>query len=275
MKHTSINKQQPQPVKNRMPRLRRCVALCALLIALTLRAGDFNEEQLTFLRSVTSSYTAWQSVELNGKLHMDKLPVTASLKIYMERGRTLYISVRAPFIGEAGRIEIQGNRLTAVNKLKRKYVQEDLSNIAGPNFPVRMEDVQDFLLARAFILEYGTLSEQNQVLCNVYNEQDCWLLVPLAQPAGGSVRYGYTFDFQSRLQDLYVTTVSENYSALAQYNYNGKKTSIILNLQLRNKYYNAELELDAPKWEPSKALEPIDINKNWQRVDFRTFLRSF
>ena len=112
-------------------------------------------------------------------------------------------------------------------------------------------------------------------LCNVYDETDCWLLVPLTQPAGGSVRYGYAFDYQRRMQDLYVTTVSENYAALVAYSYSGRKTILDFDIHVRDKSYEATLTLDEPKWNPDKPLGPIEISDSWRRVDIRTFLKSF
>lgn len=250
-------------------------ALLSVIAMPVMAAGGFSADQTEFLNSVTESYTSWQSVELNGKLHMDRLPVSPGLKIYMERGQSIYISVRAPFLGEIGRLELHESGLTAVNKLKKVYVSEDLSRLKDKIPAMAIENIQDLLIARAFIAGHGTLSPANQNLCSLYNEQDCWLLVPLVQPEGGSVRYGYTFDFSGKLQDLYVTTVSGNYAALAEYSYNGKKTLIDFNLTLRDKSYEARLQFDAPKWNPSRSLTPISINKDWRQVDIPTFLRSF
>lgn len=254
---------------------RVCLVLAALLCALMPARAANDADGQTFLKALVASYTPWRSVELNGKLRMERLPLSPAVRIYMERGTKLYISVRAPFVGEVGRVEIDGTRLTAVNRMKRVWVREDIGEAVGTSLPVKVEDVQDLFLARVFLTDYGTLSTQNMSLCNVYDESDCWLLVPLTQPSGGSVRYGYTFDFQRRMQDLYVTTVSENYAALVEYTYGGKKTALGFNIQLKNKTYEADLTLDEPKWNPGKAMQPIEINDSWRRVDIRTFLKSF
>mgnify|MGYP002908447808 FL=1 len=59
-------------------------------------------EGQAFLNALAASYTPWSSVQLDGKLRMDKLPVSPSVRIYMEKGKKLYISVRAPFVGDDG-----------------------------------------------------------------------------------------------------------------------------------------------------------------------------
>lgn len=254
---------------------RLCVTLLTLLCALMPAWAANDADGQAFMKALADSYTPWRSVELNGKLHMERLPLSPSVRIYMERGSKLYISVRAPLLGEVGRLEIDGTQLTAANRMKRVWVREDIGEAVGTTLPIKIEDVQDLFLARVFLTDYGTLSTQNMGMCNVYDESDCRLLVPLTQPAGGSVRYGYTFDFQQRMQDLYVTTVSENYAALVEYTYEGKKTALGFNIQLKNKTYEADLTLDEPKWNPSKAMQAIEISDSWSRVDIRTFLKSF
>lgn len=100
---------------------RRFPALLLLAImALSARAADgFTASQLKFLNIIISSYTPWQSVELNGKLQMERLPLTPSVRIYMEYKQKIFISVRAPFVGEVGRVEIDSTQVVAVNRLKK------------------------------------------------------------------------------------------------------------------------------------------------------------
>ena len=250
------------------------ILLSLLCLASPVKAGN-NGSQKEFLQKVIARYKDWRSVELNGKLQMSRLPVSPSLKIYMERGSKIFISIRAPFMGEVGRLQIDGPSVTAVNKLKKVYVQEDLSALLGVSIPMKVEDVQDVLLARVFLTGSGTLSAADMNLCSVYDESDCMLLVPDQQPAGGSVRYGYTLDFDGNILDTYVTTVSENYAALLEYSSKGKKTEIDVSIQLKNKTYEALLQLDEPKWNPSKHMEPVEINTSWRRVSLSGFLKSF
>lgn len=252
--------------------------LLPLAIIVTLSAFNGlaqSSEQRNFYQKIISAYNAWQSVELNGKLSMDRLPLSPSLRIYMEKGSSILISVRAPFLGEVGRLEVDGTRLTAVNKMKKVYVMEDLSTLMGGIIPLSVEDVQDLLLSRAFLCGMGELSMQNFGQCSLYNESDCWLLIPVVQPADGAVRYGYTFDFSAKVQDLYVTTVNENYAALVEYGYNGSKTNLDVNVQITNKNYDARLQFDAPKWNPAKTLKPVEIDSRWRQVDIKTFVKSF
>lgn len=250
--------------------------LMLVVIPSGARGGtDFTAEQQAFLQQLTGGYHSWQRVELNGKLKMQELPLNPSLRIYMERGSKIYISVRAPFLGEVGRLELSGTGLTAVNKMRKVYVREDISALLGGNLPVRVEDIQDLLLGRVFLTGSGTLSAENQNECRLYDEGDCRLLIPKEQPAGGAVRYGYTIDYDVRLQDMYVTTVSGSYALLLEYGYEGKKSSIDVNVQLRSKSYAATLQFDAPKWDVANGMTAIDINPSWRRISISEFIKSF
>lgn len=98
------------------------------------------------------------------------------------------------------------------------------------------------------------------------------LLVPLIQSLDGRVRYGYTFDFNGLMQDMYATTESGSYSALAHYTYpGGNKTGIELDIQIKDKYYGAQMQLDKPKWNPTRSLEPVEINRNGNALTSRRF----
>lgn len=65
--------------------------------------------------------TDWESLAMQGKLQMDGLPTRLSVKVYMERDRSVIVSARAPILGEVARMEILGDSVTLVNKNSRTY----------------------------------------------------------------------------------------------------------------------------------------------------------
>ncbi len=61
---------------------------------------------------------------------------------------------------------------------------------------------------------------------------------------------------------------------MAHYTYpGGNKTGIELDIQIKDKYYGAQMQLDKPKWNPARSLEPVEINRKWKRVDIKTFFK--
>lgn len=248
-----------------------CRALTAILLFTASASSAFTTTEREFISKILNHYTLWNRVELNGKLHLAGLPVAPSLRIYMERDSKLLMSVRVPFMGEVGRLEVEGDSLLLVNKMNKVYVKESLA-AARDKVPLSLEAIQDMFLARVYLLDYGTLSATNATMMTLSQEPDCWILLPLSQPAGGLVQYGYTMNFDGTIQALYGTTIADDYSALVEYDYKNRKSSAEFTVVTRRKTYNATLTLDEPKWNV-RPMEPVEIRGNWQRVSLREFIK--
>ncbi len=244
-----------------------------LLLLLSVPCRAFTEEQRGFITKVLSHYNIWNRVELNGKLRMSGLPVSPTVRIYMERDSKLMMSVRVPFMGEVGRFEVNGDTLLVVNKINKIYIKESMT-AARDKVPLSLEAIQDIFLGRVYLYDCGTLKATNASMMTLSKESDCWLILPMSQPADGLVQYGYTMNFDGSIQDLYCTTISDDYSALVEYNYLGKKISSEFTVVARNKTYNATLELDEPRW-TARAMEPMAIKRDWRRVTPREFIKVF
>ena len=91
--------------------------LLALTMAVPACAQNFN----AVINDIIDSYMPWQSAEFSGKLKTDKLPVSPNVKIYMVRDSLLQISVRAPLLGEVGRLNLTHDEVLVVNKMKKIY----------------------------------------------------------------------------------------------------------------------------------------------------------
>ena len=232
-----------------------------------------SDEIYHYVDEMISGYKSWSRVELSGKLLMDRLPLRPTVKVYMEKDVCVRISVRAPFIGEAGRLEISGNNILGVNKLKKVYVSEDISDIAG-GLPLTVGNIQDILLARVFIVGSGTLSLQNfaQALVERYDSEN-WYIVPFNQPFPSGINYGFNAGDDCRLSLLYVTD-GNSLSGSLSYTYEGEKTDILCQVSRDNKNLEAELSFGAPKWNPSK-MDAFIPGSSYKRVGFSEFLRMF
>lgn len=242
-------------------------------------AGDvpvilLGAEKQTAMTSVTSGYSGWNTVLINGKLHADGLPLSPSMKIFMEKGRRIMISIRAPFVGEVGRAEIDRDSIMLVNKMKKVYVKESLSTLPE-NFPAGLDDIQCLLLGRIAIGGYGELDADNASLADFYPEAGGgWLIVPkeVTQPYGAS--YGYLTMADGRLQAFMATAAAGDDVATIIYGYSGLSTELMLSLRNGRKERGAEIELDLPKW-GARAFEPVSVNSKYRRTDFSGFFKSF
>lgn len=231
-------------------------------------------DQQRMARLITASYTPWQTVELSGSLHADKLPLNPSVKIIMEYNRMVQISVRAPFVGEVVRIDVSTDSIIAVNKLKRAYWAESLDE-AVKNMPLTVGALQDLLLERIFLLDAGTLSTDNHTRANISREPDCWLVVPGYQPMDGRVQYGFMVDDAGQLGATYITTDTGSHTALCEYVPEKDKTKIDVSVETDGKLFFASLKLNEPKW-GATLMKSAQIKSNYRRVySAGEFIKSF
>lgn len=231
-------------------------------------------QQQQMARLITSSYLAWQTVELNGSIHTDRLPLSPSVRIFMQRDQLLQISVRAPFVGEVARIDVTNDSITALNKLKRTYWVENLTD-AVAEFPLTLEAIQDLLLRRIFLLDAGTLSADNYNMVNISQETDCWLVVPHRQPMNGRIQYGFMVDDTGSLGATYVTTDTGSHTALCEYITEKGKTNLEVSVETDGKLFFARLRLNEPKWDAT-PMKPARIKSGYRQVySAGEFIRSF
>lgn len=123
--------------------------------------------------SITSRWLPWNSVSISGKLKMAGLPVSPSMKIYMKRDSALFISLRAPFMGEVGRAEILGDTIMVVNKMKKTYVKESIEK-ALDHYPGGLADLQDLILGRIVIPGKGLLESGHSPQLEIYEGKTAW-----------------------------------------------------------------------------------------------------
>jgi hypothetical protein len=222
---------------------------------------------------ILASYTDWQSVELNGKLYMESLPVNPSIRIYMERDSVLMISVRVPFKGEIGRIEIVGNELLAINRWNNVYCKETFSNIFKDNMPAKLSNLQDLFLARIFFLNGSTLNSENiDEMAFDGDSDDYWVVLPKTQPYSDIMQYGFITNKYGELTDIYSSTIGNALSVLVSYAYSKKNTEITIEAQTQKKTYSLRFKFDEPKWEASPMQSAV-ITSKMRQVGIKEFLQ--
>ncbi len=225
--------------------------------------------------SISSAYVDWSSVSISGKLKMEGLPVSPSVKIYMERDSSVLISLRAPFMGEVGRAEIYCDTLLVVNKMKKTFVKEPLSQVLA-HYPGTLSDVQNILLARPVIAGLGLLTPEIVEKVEIYQEADGqFSLLPVADVALEEFNYGYLVDGMARTAALLVLPLTKPDTMVSlTYGYGSKGYDLSVVYQSPDKKKGGTLELDFPDWNGS-PVQPIKLNDKYTRLDFPDFMKSF
>lgn len=264
-------------------------AVAALCISLSARAQQEDSDSTAFADAtvqlkgndartaasvITGTYRDWNKVTLSGKLHLDRLPISPSVKIYMEKGKRIIISLRAPLLGEVGTVDIQGNTFTMVNKMKRTYVQEDISGLVA-DLPVTLSDLQNIFLGRIFLPDEGTLSMKNYKKAQFYitEETDGWMVLPEHQPVEYDVSCGYTTYGNGRTRGIFVSTLDGLNQAAAGYEYDGGETEIYLDVKYKSTNRDFTFTIQKTDWN-GKPIAPAEITPKYKKLSLKEFFRS-
>ena len=238
-------------------------------------ALELDEEALEIVNKILNGYTEWQSASFTGKLRtsMLKLPVSPTVKIYMEKGELIQLSVSAPFIGEVGRAEITPNEVLVVNKYKKTYVRESAEAAMSRDRGL-LDQVQSLLLGRIVILGKGELSMGllKDVLFERQNNGE-WIVVPNREGEESELQYGYVVNANGRTQVLYGMMQGRTETATLTYDYSGGGMELGLDLQLPKKRIEGQLDFSSVKWGGNR-MSPINLDR-YQKVTFSEFVTNY
>lgn len=262
------------------------ILFSTILIILSLLGAAANgtaQVREEALDSILPKYSAWGTAELSAKLHAGGLPVTPTLKIYMKKGTDIDISVRAPFVGEVGRITLSGDSLLAVNKMKKVYALESISGIKY-DYPDFTDYIQSFLLGRVVVLNAGELAARNADFMDfteissdsISADVKIWSLTfPKGRTDADEFGYEYRVNSKGHIESLLLDIAQHDLSLKMDYTYPGdrREMNITLNKDFEKKF-EVSLEFDQVKW-GAKAPAPLNLNDKYRQVDIKQFLKSF
>lgn len=255
--------------------------LCMLLVCMAMMpagaaAQEIDELDRSSVREVLTlvenRQTPWERIELSGKLKCDLLPLSPSIKIYMEKGKRIDLSIRAPFLGEVGRLQADTDTIFLINKHRKIYWSASMTEVSR-KYPGGLELLQSILLGHPMIFGEGLVGTDMGAMLSVYpDDEDGWLLMPKDKYQVAGARYGYVIGASGETLALIVER--ENSDDYIQIDYDWKKNSkynLLLQLALGSKDIDATLQFDAPR-EDALPMNPIAIDSKYRRVDIKEFL---
>lgn len=128
--------------------------------------------------SIAGQYTEWNKLSISGKLSSPMLPMSASVKIYMEKDAQTIISLSAPFVGEVARIEVDDKEVLIVNKYHKKYIRYTIEEF-NQLYPGGQDELQNILLGRISLLGNGALKCGDGPLLDIFDEYpEYWVMLP-------------------------------------------------------------------------------------------------
>lgn len=260
-----------------------------------LQTKELTQKEGTKLaKEISSSYKPWKKVGLEGKISGSMLPVSANIKIYMERGELMLVSIRAPFVGEAFRIEADRERIMIINKMNKCYSELPIEGRTD-----LLEQIQSLLLGRVVIFGRGELDAKNrkglkffalESIDSISSEADCaqlgWLI--MADSDIEEINYVYSIDGEYRLTGVILNILRETINSLNLNNYDaeslqlneyetiaecdivwkGEKTTTSLIGHVCNQDVTFTLNFDAPQY-GAKGFERFTLTSKFKKVGIK------
>ena len=222
---------------------------------------------------VLNLYKDWNTARISGKLRLESLPVTPSLKIYMKKGSDLSISASAVFVGEVFRLDLTKDSLFIVNKMKKVYCQESADKLKEI-YPTACEELQSILLGRMIVPGNGEFSAANIEKTAIEMENEIRKVIPNIGDLPISFALYYLLDRNGRLSDLVVEGDRGKELVALSYDWKGNGgVDISTVIKKKGTAVDVELELDAPKW-GGEPLTPCRLGKGYKRISLQDFFKS-
>ena len=233
------------------------------------------DEKKDIIGQITEDWNDWNVMNISGKLRMEGLPLSPTLKIYMEKDSIIMCSIRASFFGEAGRLEITPDTVLMVNKMKKTYASLGLKELAN-YYPGSISDLQGLLLGRIVLPPNGELDADKSAFTEVLEDEvGNFIIMPSEEFSAPLYNYGYVVGPDLMLQALMVVPLTENEITIEMdydfYDDGYDVTAYYISPRLS---LDATLELNLPK-EGGNPMDPIKINNKYRRLSFPDFLKSF
>lgn len=234
-----------------------------------------DKEGREVLDNIADLYTDWNEVSFDGKISMKGLPIDPSFRIWMRQGSDIIISLRAPILGEVGRLEVASDSITVINRMDKCFTRQSTSD-ALSRLGMSVIDAQDLLLGRVFTAGSGTLSRSSaSKMVVTTNPGGGWILTPKKQHQ--LAQYGFTVYPDLLLQIAFATSSDDRYQANLEYTWDTKnpgRKSVDVDITAGNKAYHATLDCKEPDFDRPRKIDPAELGKKYKRVSFRRLLSS-
>ena len=238
-------------------------------------------QQVNHVAKIAQSFGAWTSLKANGSVSIGgKSSLSSSMQMRMERGKSIYISVRPMGIMEVGRLIIKGDTLLVIDKIHKRYILEN-AKLLTSGIPVDVNTLQDIFLGRAFVLGKGTLNAAMKDLVSVSDEDGAYVMRAKEQFKGFT--YAFRFDKAYHISALQVVPGSNPASANTYaVDYSNVKSSLAgyiatkvkVETQISDATMSLSLSYNGFTWN-----EPVEIDAkipaNYTRVSGSSLMNIF
>lgn len=213
------------------------------------------------------NYEPWEMVTLEGKLKMEGLPLTPTLKIFMQKDSLIDVSIRAPFFGEVGKLIMAGDSVTVINKMNKTYnksggirwLRPEIENENARGIGIR--DIQELLLGRFFLPGFDVDEVDVEDLTEIIVEDSQINVLPIGDAVIPGIQYAYAVD--DFFNPLMLVIIPENENGIefdVVYTRKLKGYDMEFMANLGSKRMDAIIEFKDPEWKGDLP-KTIDLKK--------------
>lgn len=157
-----------------------------------------NEPNVTErLNAIAEATADWSTLSAGGTIGIGGAKSFSSkMQMRMERGKSIYISLR-PLLGiEVGRLVV-GDSVIVIDKLHKRYIAANASLLTN-GVPVDVTTLQDIFLGRPFVLGEGSFAKRLVGKVKMTRVDGSMVMEPRKQYAGFT--YSFTFNTDNRMR---------------------------------------------------------------------------
>lgn len=157
-----------------------------------------NEPNVTErLNAIAEATADWSTLSAGGTIGIGGAKSFSSkMQMRMERGKSIYISLR-PLLGiEVGRLVVVGDSVIVIDKLHKRYIAANASLLTN-GVPVDVTTLQDIFLGRPFVLGEGSFAKRLVGKVKMTRVDGSMVMEPRKQYAGFT--YSFTFNTDNRM----------------------------------------------------------------------------
>lgn len=218
------------------------------------------------------TYESWERVSINGKLKMKGLPLSPSLRIFLQKDSLIDISVRAPLMGEVVRVTFSTDSVIGINKMNHTYTKQYIGDFLK-FYPGGISEIQSLLLGRIVFPESGEFSFEMIKNLDIEPTEDGFSIVPAENIRLSGIEYGYLVNYEfSPLVFMVIPENNRDAFASISYSYNQDGYDMLLQLADSSRSMNLTLELKYPKFE-GEPFKPINVKK-YTQLSLGDFIRN-
>lgn len=251
-----------------------CLSASAQEVADSVPQPVSEEYKDQVIRQLADKYADWSTCSMSGKLSGAMLPMTASVKIYMEKDSLVIITISAPLIGEAGRIEIDRDEVLAVNKVNNTFTTLEMAEIARI-MPGGLPAIQNLLLGRILVLGTDGFTTDDAESLQFLDLDDSTLMIV---PEKASLVSDFIYYFLIGKSDLLLSQfavigMDEDWQVVCDYQYDAKGgVTINSEAAMGQAVMAATLKLNQPDLK-TKEIKRIELNSRYRNTDLKGLMR--